>query len=235
MLRNILLLSLIFTFSVSCDLEEFTGYRVSSVRLSESVQISGRVTNYYTDDPVYLAHIRIGAREVFTDYQGKFFIQYVLSESEKRNKPTTVEISADKYFPFKDKIYLSGMNNNFDFSIKYAAPIVKNTVLVETAYLSNEYYCQAIVMDYQGIHTVNKVVGVFFSKEYPKDSLQYPLKLRQTVSQREGYYQVLIRFTKWKPTRYYIKVNDRDGYEDRLWHGINPYIPDEFLFDPLLN
>ncbi len=225
---------MVFILSVflitACKVEEFTGFKVETISQSESLRITGQVISYYTSDSVMAAFVTIGSRQTITDEKGEFTLSYVLSESEKRNKPTPVHIVAENYYAYHDQLYLNQQNTNFVFYLKYAAPMILDATAVFQRTIEYDYICQAVVKDFQGISTVQTVKAVFFNRDAVGDSLVSFLQLKEYVDAQTGKFQSTTRFSDWFPDRFYLKVVDREGYQDRLYKSLSG--TEELIFNP---
>jgi hypothetical protein len=59
---------ILFTLFSGCDLKKYTGYDYTAQELSETTQISGYITNFYTGDSVYDARLRFSTQETLTNF-----------------------------------------------------------------------------------------------------------------------------------------------------------------------
>lgn len=214
----------------ACKMEEFTGFKVETLNQNESLRLSGQVFSYYTSDSVMAALVQIGNRQTITDVNGKFTLAYVLSESEKRNKPTPVTITAENYYPYHDQLYLNQQNTHFVFYLKYAAPVIREATAVFQKTINYDYICQAVIQDFQGVSTLKYVKAVFFNRDAVGDSLISFLQLKEYVDSQIGRFQSTIRFSDWFPDRFYLLVVDQEGYQDRLAKGLSGN--EELIFNP---
>jgi hypothetical protein len=77
-----------------------------------------------------------------------------MNDDEERNKPTPILISKENYYPYQKETVLLLSENQLDFQIKYAAPIIVDTRRRE---VDSSLICQAIIKDYQGIETLESI------------------------------------------------------------------------------
>ena len=200
---------------VSCDLDVYFGFQNKSQDFGNSTRIDGRVTNFYTGKPVALADVQIGAQETFTDDSGRFALRYLLSESELRNKPTTVRILKKNFYPLKLSVILDPVANTFPLRLKYAAPLILG---VARFHHNGKIAIQAVVKDYQGVYSIEQVQAVvFYRSAAVADSVRYPLQLVDAENTQVGHYQTLIPIRPDLESRLFIVVRDRDGYTARLF------------------
>ena len=229
LMRVIVLIWLVFLMT-ACKVEEFTGFKIETISQNESLRLSGHVISYYTSDSVMAAFVTIGSRQAITDDQGEFSIFYVLSESEKRNKPTPVDIFAENYYPYHSLLYLSQQNTHFVFYLKYAAPIILDATAVFQRTYEYDYICQAIVKDFQGVSTIQYVKAVFFNKDAVGDSVISFLQLKEYVDSQTGRFQSTVKFPDWYPDRFYLQVSDKEGYQDWLAKSLTGI--EKLIFNP---
>ena len=230
-------LSLIFIFFlIACDLDKFTGSDFSSQEVIKTAKIHGNIFEYYSGKAVSSAFIRVGRQETMSNINGNYLINYLISESEQRNKPVKVEVFKTDYYPNEMEIILSPLENNFNFSLKYAAPIIKKSVRVPCdSDRGIKYVFQAIIMDYQGAGTIERVWArqLFTNFQGESDSVFIDLYRVRTVNANTSYYQnevsgigdldaIEMFYTVW--------VEDNEGYCDDETRGCSPTEPDTLIF-----
>lgn len=228
------ILVLNFIFFLSCALDEYTGYNYTTQQLSETTQISGHVTSFFTGYPVYDARLQFGTQETLTDFDGFYSLNYLLSDDENRNKPSPLTIIKPNYYPYSTELMLLPTGNTLNFSLKYASPIIYDTRRVP---YYDQLICQAILKDYQGIGTISSVNTIYYFLNDDgsiSDSVSYPMSLVHIENNFTGYYQFIqTEISSAAMAAYYnITARDNEGYTDRLFHSTNPIYPDHFLFDP---
>jgi len=225
----IILFSLV---SISCDSDVYFGYKFTTEELSVTTLISGYVTNYYTDQPVDNVLVRFGIQETFSDVNGYYQLDYLLSEDELRNKMTEISFEKENYFPSQQSAILSNLENTIDVGLKYAAPIIVSTA---RPYLTPTFLvCQAIIHDYQGLENLESVqVAYHFPTSIAQvyDTVRVDLEFHQSPEYGIGYYQEFRYFID-EEMFYYIEAMDKDGFSSRLLHSIRPNHPDAPIFDP---
>jgi hypothetical protein len=205
---------LVLLFLLSCDTDRFLGFKYSADKIPETAPVSGTVLNKFTDDPVAGARVEIGSQVTFTDSSGHFFLNYFLQADNQRDKPIPVEIIAKNYLPFKTSLIIYPSENTLNVELEYGAPIIEAAV-------QKDSICQAIILDYQGIPTLDSV-SVTFHFWYPgvkESEVQFPLQLKRMVGNR-GYYEVrfdtfIFEYGFLKEDNFLIYVHDKDGFETR--------------------
>lgn len=230
-----LFISIIFT--ISCDFDRYIGYDLDAQELLETTMITGRITNLYDDRPVYSAKIKLGLLETLTDINGNYRINYVYSSDEARNKPIQVSVEAHNYFFEHDTILVEPISNEFNFQLRYAAPLIlrvaRRISILEVGREWTKYgiICQTIVRDYQGIDNISEVYARFYYNE-ADDTLKVPLLVKSIPStitfHFQGVYEGMIAFD----LNYDICVCDFDGFSNKLELANNPFQQDTLLFDP---
>lgn len=224
------LLILILILIPACDWDKYFGYDHTAQELIKSTRISGKITNFYTEEPVFYARIRFGAQDALTDVFGQYYIDYLLSGDEERNKEVEFEIKAENYFPLTAKTLLKPTGNMFNYQLRYAAPIIKQTARVEIGGEDGEIIFQAIVMDYQGNDNIKRVwVTYYYTSQ--SDSAQAELGRIHSASANTGYYQARLTHKQLLPY-YHIRAVDNDSFSNHRFFSINIYMPDTLLFDP---
>ncbi|MEJ2545602.1 MAG: hypothetical protein P8Y99_16180, partial [Calditrichaceae bacterium] len=124
-----ILFLIILIFAVSyCDYDKYIGYDHTAQDLLTTALIEGTVTHFYTGEPVFNASIRIGNQETLSNINGYYSINYILTDNENRNKPVPIHISAPDYFPDSLITLIEPLGKEYNFQLKYAAPIILNAV-----------------------------------------------------------------------------------------------------------
>jgi len=205
----------ILIFFLSCDSDRFLGFKYSADKLPTTAPVRGRVINKFTDDPVAEARVQIGSQVTFTDTTGQFFLNYFLQPDDQRNKPVPIRISATNYFTYNTSLVIYPTNNFLEAKLEYAAPIVE-------AAIQKNSICQAIILDYQGIQTLDSVSVTFhfWYNRVKENTVQFPLQLKRIVGNR-GYYEVrfdtfIFEYGYLKKDNFLIYVRDKDGFETRV-------------------
>jgi len=248
-------------FIISCDLDIYTGYEYSAQELTNTSSITGQITHFYNSDSVQNALVRFGNQETLTDRKGNYYINYLLSEDELRNKPTSIYVYKENYYPISYETLLSPLENTYNFTLRYAAPIIMDT---RRRPVDSLLICQAIVKDYQGILSLESLqVTYYYLDDYVGqvvDSLKINIPMVHMPDKDKGYFQLIVddpastvgsdssEFVNSKlsgiegisivhPTQflavyYYIEAIDEEGYRHRVFHTTNPIYPDALLFDP---
>lgn len=137
----------IFNLINGCDPDKYFGYNYDAEQISQTSTIFGTVLMSYTNAPVKNALIQIGNQTTFSDDQGKYSLIYVFENDEERDRPIEAIVSAEKYLTHNTSIIIYPVENQFDVSLVYAAPIIENSILFGNI-------LQAIVTDYQGAEDI---------------------------------------------------------------------------------
>lgn len=229
-------LCLFLWFIPSCDYDRFIGYDIEAQDLLETTRISGKVTNYYTDQPVFSARLKIGSLEALTNLNGQYQITYVFTADEARNKPIAVSVEATNFFPENDSILISPLGNELNFTLRYAAPIIlrvaRRISVIETdkEWLKYRVICQAVLMDYQGITNISQAFASFYYHE-AADTLKVPLFIKSILSNNTANYQGIYEGMITFDLNYDVIAEDFDGFSDLMQRANNPFQQDELLFD----
>lgn len=214
---------------MSCDFEKYTGYKITGEELLSTTIIHGKITNYYTDEPVKIVNITFGDQKTITNFNGEFEINYLLSEEEKRNKKTYYKIQREGYYTIEDSTYLLPQANEFNFEFKYGSPIVEDAAWVKVS--PEENYCQAIIKDYQGINSIVMAkVYLYKFNQGVLDTIKYDLNLLSMPDTQTGYYQAQYFEPIGALYFYDIYVKDNDNFLLLSRQTINMHDPDDFIF-----
>jgi len=230
LLKSLSLLILMLYFS-GCDFDRYTGYDYSAQDLLKAAPVSGRITHFYTGEVVTNALVRVGSQETLTDNTGSFNISYLLNTDTDRNRPVDFRVSAPNFYNISFTFLLEPTGNSFDLQLKYAAPVIKRTM--RRTYRKNkdfESICQAEIVDYQGIETIESVSVVYFYTERP-DSVVVQLQRVQILSENSAYFQARKITSDLKPFNYVI-VRDQEQYTHRVLYSLNLPFQDDYLFEP---
>jgi len=208
-----------------CDFDKYLGYDNKAQELLNTAAVSGSITNFYTDDPVSNALVKVGQQETLTNSNGLYSLNYVLTDDEERNKPVHIHISAHNYYPDSITTLIEPLDNMYNFQLRYAAPMIKDIVRQQYRFFD---ICQAIVSDYQGWQDIDSVYALFYplSGEQP---VKVPLALVYNDGQNTGYYQVTYEKETTMDLPYSVIAVDFDKYTDRLDKANNPFNPVEDL------
>jgi len=229
--------SILFLLS-SCDVDKYFGYSNEAEDLLTYARISGKVVNTYTGEPAGIIHVEAGRYETLTDYAGSFFINYILTTDDERNRPVLFRFTHEKYYPEEKYYVIDPLGMEVKVAIRYAAPVIEKTALFPQQNSSElegvRFVCQAIIKDYQGIHTVDFVEARFEAEDnggnIHRESRR--MSIVQTVSNREGYFQteIIIKPNEVLKNGYAVYARDNEGFEELLRRSKNPNQPDDPLF-----
>ncbi len=236
-LNNIIFIIALFILS-SCNPDKYFGYSNEAEVLIESVKIKGQVVNLYNDEPAPIVHVSAGPYETLTDYTGAFFINYILTPDDERNRPVRFLFTHEKYYDEERRLVIDPLGMEINVAMRYAAPIIKEAALFpnnDASELEGRHYiCQAIIMDYQGILTVGRVEVRYNIEDSAGNirSAATPLTRVATVSDREGHFQaeISIGSTEGIQNGYQIYAQDDEGFDDLYKTSKNPLQPDDPIF-----
>ena len=236
-----LFLMISFFFLLHC--ERFIGYDLDSDEIKQTARIYGNITNSFTGSPVAFAQVSIEYLKTESDGRGNYLILFVLREDEVRNRPVRIEVTAENYLPFSGEFLLYPPETEFDFSLDYGAPIIRKNVLVYNNPI-NTFVCQALVVDYQGISTLNEVKARFSYSQretYLHKMEEIEMEYISSVTDTTAYYQCLVYLflnDGWElqlRSQYEIVAADRDGYSQQIFSIYKSgATEDTLLFPPVL-
>lgn len=148
---------------LGCNFEKLTGYKYDAQKPDNTVKISGRITNKFTEYGVLDAKIRFGVFETLTDANGEFVIYYQKGEDEDQNRIIPIEVSAYNYYGFADEIMIGELDFYYDIELEYGASMVERVYL--TTIDSQTSLMNVVVQDYQGFNNISQVTGNFWITE----------------------------------------------------------------------
>ena len=236
-LRKIILILLLISpilFLHHC--KKVTGYNYDVKPLNNTIRVYGVVKNAFTDLAVEDAIIQIGIQTTSTDIYGEYQLQYILGTAEDRDQPVPITISAPNYERLDTSTVLYPQLTKLDFQLKYAAPIIEKNALFQT--FGMDWYCQAIVTDYQGISDIKNVTASFYyiQPNNPKSFfISYNLNFVGSFNNLTGRYQLNVPFTyneDWYlyVDRYQLEAIDYEGHVHQIVGKTSKVIPDTALF-----
>ncbi len=155
----LLLPSFIVFIFYNCD--NFWGYDYQADPIPNSATITGRITHFFTDQPVSDAKVQFGSQSTQTDENGEYLLSYIFEGDEDRDKPVTVSIDAHNYYSLNDSIKIFPQTNYYHAKLKYAAPIIQQAVIVNFIEIDS-LICQAHITDYQGRKNISSITVSFF-------------------------------------------------------------------------
>lgn len=231
------LLMIIFLFP-GCDTEKYWGYKYDAEELTKQTKVFGKVTNLFTNEPVWRATVQINDQFTTTNLNGEYFLNYLLSKDDEFNKEARVIVSAQNYHSTTVSTLIFEDQLELNVQLEYGAPIIEATVNYQLT------YCQAIIFDYQGVDDIDSVYGHF---RYISDSSGFVareidtiLTRKHIVSPNRAYYQVIVEpvisegndTLRLSPT-HSITAIDKSDFTSLREHTNNIlYNPDTLLFDP---
>jgi hypothetical protein len=209
---------LIFALLIFLQCEQFTGYDLDSEPTQESATIYGQITNTFSKRPVFQANVTLENLRTLTDSHGEYLFLYTLKDDEIRNKPVKITITAENYLPRTDEFLIFPVQEEKNYTLDYAAPIIRRNVFV---YCDPYMICQVLMVDYQGISTLNPVVATFDyvnpeTREHR--DLVIEMDLIQALSDTTAYYQAITTLTMtggWiidLKSYYQVDASDNSGY-----------------------
>ena len=193
-LRKIFLILLLISpvlFLLYC--EKITGYNYDVKPLNNTVRVYGVVRNAFTDRAIEDAIVQIGIQTTSTDFYGEYQVQYILGAAENRDQPVPVIISAPDYQTLYTSFVIYPEPTHIDFQLVYAAPKIEKNALFTTS--GSDWYCQAIVTDFQGVNDIKKVTASFYYvRPNSPDSyfVSYEFILIGSVNNITGMYQISV-------------------------------------------
>ena len=141
-----------------CDGERWWGYHFDALPLTEQIIIQGTVTNQFTETPIGGATVRFDEQETITNAAGQYSLRFLITSDFQRNKPLTIRVEADDYLPFQQKVFIEPIDQQRDFSLMYAAPILQ--AAVRHVFEDGIAVVQVKILDYQDdIQTVRLTVN----------------------------------------------------------------------------
>ncbi len=120
-----LLFSLVFW---QCDGERWWGYRFEPVPLTEQILIQGTVSDRFSEAPIPGATVQFGDQETVTNTRGEYQLTFYLTPDYQRNKPVTIRVTAENYLPVEEQTTLDPIDQQQDFVLEYAAPMLRDAV-----------------------------------------------------------------------------------------------------------
>jgi hypothetical protein len=236
MRKIILILLLISPILFLPHCEKITGYNYDVKPLNNTVRVYGVVKNAFTGRAVEDALVEIGIQTTSTDIYGQYEVQYILGTAENRDQPVPVVISAPNYEILHTSFIIYPEPTRVDFQLVYAAPIIEKNALFAT--MGSNWYCQAIVKDFQGVNDIKKVTASFYYvKPNSPDSylVSYEFILIGSVNNITGRYQISV-----PPTyrgdyylyidRYQLEAEDYEGHIHQKIGYTSKVVPDTALF-----
>ncbi len=235
----------------SCNEDKFLGFNYEAEQFIEIASISGEVRNIFTGDIVRNARIKIGSQVTFSNNEGKYQMEYTLTEDDRLNRAAPIEASAQDYHPFFSSRVIFPQPTEINISMVYGSPIIETT----TFFGLN--ICQAIVMDYQGVNDIDSVFGEFAylnpdSNNRVQQFVNTTLQRVGSISDNRARFEALIPVqiallpdttdttgtgdrppdTLFVSPTYNLIAVDKSGFTDRISHTNNSFNPDTLLFDP---
>lgn len=137
-----------------CDTEKYLGYSYNADLPDNSVTISGKVVNTFTDQLVEGAIVDVNGQTTGTNYYGEYSFTYVVAIDEGYSRPIPVTVTKENYFPLHTSLVIYPTDDNvLDARLVYAAPIIQQSTYVDSI-------CSAEVFDYQGVNDIDSVFTI---------------------------------------------------------------------------
>jgi hypothetical protein len=185
---NLLLLnSFIF---LNC--ENFWGYNYDADPIPNSATITGKITHFFTNQPVPDATVQFGSQSAQTDSNGQYLLSYIFEGDEDRDKPVKVHVSAHNYYSKIDSTKIFPQINHYDAKLKYAAPIIQRAVIVDLMEVDS-LLCQVHVTDYQGRQNISEITVSFFYLNNSKGEIsvdKLPMAYHHSQGNWDLFYQL---------------------------------------------
>jgi hypothetical protein len=229
-------------FFISC--EKYINSQTDSNLNDRDIIVSGKVIDSFRNLPIHRAEVDFGGQSSLTDYLGQFELPYRLTVDNERNKPVELTVISDNYFDYKQEIIIAPIDLTISVYMIYAAPMVKNSVLVPHYFATQEedlVVVQALVFDYQGADEIDSVRTTLYYRNERDDKLRtsiIPLRFVEKVSQEAAHYQAVVIPTYqviWHiQTFFNIYVEDTLGYSTEVEDGpVDPWTSDTLIFPPI--
>jgi hypothetical protein len=227
----------VILFFFSCDTEKYLGYNYEADQFTKEARIIGKVTNLFTNEPVWRAAVQINDFSTITNVDGEYSLGYILSQDDEFNKEALIIVSAINYHSDTTLTLIFEDQIEKNFQLEYGAPIIEATVNYQLT------CCQAIIFDYQGVDDIVSVQGHFryFSDSSGYVALEFDTTLtrKDTVSANRAYYQAKVEpviadgidTLRLSPT-HSITAIDKSGFTSVKEHTNSIFNPDTLLFDP---
>ncbi|MGH1366782.1 MAG: hypothetical protein ACRBF0_24705 [Calditrichia bacterium] len=139
---------------LSCDTNRFVGYQYDAEPLQTFAQIEGKVLNIFDEsETVSQARLSFEGQTTSSDFSGNYSINYVLPSDALRDRPISLRITQDRYFPLDTTLVIRGDVNDISWRMTYGAPRVKSSVKTIPVFT-------AVVFDYQGINSLSSVQAI---------------------------------------------------------------------------
>ena len=222
---------------ISCNPEKYFGYSNEAEDLLKYAKVEGTVTNFYTGEPAGLIHVQVEQYETISDFSGRYYFTYILKSDDERNRPVTFLFSHKKYYPLEKKVIIDPLGMEVNASLHYAAPVIKETALFRNDNNNLEgqnYICQAIVLDYQGVGTIDLVELTVQLEDANRNIWEesFPMRLADAHTSTVGYFQTEFRVSAGAELRngYRVYARDNEDFEETYKTSINPSRPDDPIF-----
>lgn len=229
-------LIIIFLLLTSCEPEKYWGSQLEGEALLETARISGQVTNFYTAEGVSGARLKFAETETAANIYGFYYLNYILSEDELRNKPVPVTITANNYYPHSDILTLNSADLELNYVLKYGAPLILRKAFVP-ANLGLSALVQAEVLDYQGAESITEVMVRLYQEKPQQGYEYYPMRRLGSDNTLSANYSVNVPFSvdyKAAGFEYHqsfdLIVVDNEAFDDTVHFGINLRDPDVPIF-----
>ena len=147
--------------NLNCETDKFFGYKYDAERINNEVEISGLVTNVFTNEPVRLAEIDFEGQQTRANFQGQYNFRYMLTGDEAYDRAINIHMQASQFHDFDTSVIIYPEKTTINARMVYGAPIITNGELNNTT-------VTATIFDYQGISDVDSVYAIGF---YFNDSL----------------------------------------------------------------
>jgi len=224
---------LLFT---ACEPEKYWGSQLEGEALLETARISGQVTNHHTGEGVPETRLKFAETETATNFYGFYFINYILSDDELRNKPVPLTISANNYYPDTDNLFLDGSDLELNYELIYGAPFVQRKAFIPGSFTFTAQI-QAEVMDHQGGESITDVTVCLYRLRPQKGPEYYPMRRIGSDHELSANYSVQVPFSVDYSAAgfeyhqsFELIVTDNEAFDDTVHFGINLRDPDAPIF-----
>jgi hypothetical protein len=224
--------------------EKYINSQTDSNLNDRVIKVSGTVINEFTNQPIKGALVNFGGQDTLTDYLGWFEMRYRLTVDNDRNKPVEMTVLAYNYFDYQQLYYIAPIDYTITARMTYAAPIIKNSVLVRHYFDEQEMdlvVVQALVFDYQGADDIDSVGTILYYRNEEDQSFRtsiIPMRFVEKLSSNSAHYQAVAIPTYqaiWSIQQNFdVYAEDSQGYSTFVQDApINPFSGDTLIFPPI--
>ncbi len=201
-------------FTSRCDSDKFTGFNYNADKIENTTEITGKISNLFTGQPVARAVIEAQGRNTTTSPQGEYRITYILGDDDLFLREAPVRISAQNYLVLDTALVVFPTDNELNARLEYGAPIIQSGSVVDSI-------TTAQVFDYQGAADIDSVFTIaFYIDDSTRQLLPERLRMRRVRSlddltaEFQGVVPDSLNTGKLSRTSYQILAKDKTGFTD---------------------